>query len=156
MSFKNEKSYVTRFVELSMSSNQSVTSTSATLVNFDTIRGDSGHGVSLVSGGNGTIRLSANKYYYIFGSATMDKDSTSDQYNARWYYSNGSQIPHAEGAFRTYKSYQSGSNRWAQSLHCQLIVNPTADTDYLLKVDDETGSLLKDGTMLFITEMSRQ
>ena len=153
MSYKNEKSYITRFVELSMSSNQSVTSTNATLVGFDTLRGDSGHGVSL---SNGTITLSANRYYYIVGSATMDKDTTTDQYSARWYYTNGSQIPHSEGAFRTYKSYVSGSDRWSQALYCQLIVNPLTDTDYQLKVDNETGSLLRDGTRLFITEMSRQ
>ena len=156
MSYKNEKSYTTRFIELSMSTNQSVSSTNATLVEFDTIRGDNGHGVSLVSGQDGTIRLSANRYYYVVGSATMDKDSTSDQYNTRWYYSNGSQISHAEGAFRTYKSYQSGTQRWGQCLYYQLIVNPTTDTDYQVKVDGETGELLKDGTMLFITEMSKQ
>ena len=86
----------------------------------------------------------------------MDKDSASGQYNTRWYYTNGSQLSHAEGAFRTYRSYQSGTTRWSQSLYCQLIVNPTVDTDYQLKVDNETGSLLEDGTRLFITEMSRQ
>ena len=153
MSYKNEKSYITRFIELSMSSNQSVTSTSATLVEFNTLRGDVGHGVSL---GSGTITLSADRYYYVFGSATMDKDTTTDQYNARWYYTDGSQIPHAEGAFRSYKSYQSGSDRWAQALYCQLIVNPSTNTDYQLKVDNETGILLKDGTRLFIIEMSKQ
>ena len=153
MSFKNEKSYTTRFIELSLSANKSIASTSATLVDFDTIRGDNGHGVSL---SNGTITLSADKYYYIVGSATMDKDSSSDLYNARWYYTNGSQIPHAEGAFRTYRSREVGTQRWGQSLYCQLIVNPSSDTGYQLKVDGETGSLLKDGTMLFITEMSKQ
>ena len=153
MSFKNEKSYTTRFVELSLSANQSVTSTSETLVGFDTLRGDSGHGVSLSSG---TITLSADKYYYVVGSATMDKDSSSDLYNTRWNYTDGSQIPHAEGAFRTYRSREAGTQRWGQSLYCQLIVNPSSDTSYQLKVDGETGSLLKDGTMLFITEMSKQ
>ena len=153
MSFKNEKSYTTRFIELSMSANQEIHSSSATLVEFDAIRGDSGHGVSLSSG---TITLSANKYYYIVGSATMDKDLSGDLYNTRWYYANSSQIPHAEGAFRTYRSRQAGSQRWGQSLYCQLIVNPSNDTSYQLKVDGETGSILKDGTMLFITEMSKQ
>jgi len=156
MSFKNEKSYITRFIELSMSSNQTIVSTSGTLVNFDEIRGDNGHEVSLVSGGNGTIRLKANRYYYIYGSATMDKDSETDQYNIKWYYTNGSQVTNEEGGFATHKSYQSGTTSYSQCLYCQLLVNPSSDTDYQLKVDGETGNLLKDGTMLFITEMSIQ
>ena len=53
----------------------SLTSTTATLVDFDTIRGDTGHGVSLVSGGNGRIRLSGGNHYHIVGSAPMDKDT---------------------------------------------------------------------------------
>ena len=156
MSFKNSKHYITRLVELSLSSNQTISSTSATLVNFDTVRGDSGHGVSLVSGENGRIRLSANRNYYIVGSATMDKDLASDQYSARWYDTSGTELGTSQGAFRTYETTRiAGSKRHFQCLHCQLLVNPTSDTDYDLKVDGETGSLLKDGTMLFVIEMSK-
>mgnify|MGYP003135359556 CR=1 FL=1 len=155
MSFKNEQSYVTRLVELSMSSDQSVSSTSATLVNFNTVRGDSGHGVSLVDGENGRIRLKSNRYYHIVGAVTMDKDSAGDQYSARWYNTSGTELGASQGAFRTFETDRDGTSRDFQCLHCQLVVNPTTDTDYDLKIDGETGSVLKDGTMLFIIEMSK-
>ena len=156
MSYKNSKNYITRLVELSLSSNQTVSSTSATLVNFDTLRGDSGHGVSLVSGESGRIRLSADNYYYVVGAVTMDKDTAGDQYSARWYNTSGTELGTSEGAFRSYETNRVvGTARYFQCLHCQLIVNPTSDTDYDLKVDGETGSILKDGTMLFIIEMSK-
>ena len=156
MSFKNSKHYKTRLVELSLSSNQAISSTSATLVNFDAIRGDSGHGVSLVSGENGRIRLSANNHYYVVGAVTMDKDTAGDQSSARWYNTSGTELEASQGAFRSYETNRVvGTGRYFQCLHCQLIVNPTSDTDYDLKVDGETGSILKDGTMLFIIEMSK-
>lgn len=154
MSYKNSRSYVTRFVELSLSADQSISSTSATLVDFDTIRGDVGHGVSLVSGGNGRIRLSGGRHYHIVGSATLDKDTSGDQYSARWYNTSGTELNAADGAFRTFETKTSGSNKFFQCLHCQLLVSPESDTDYDLKVDGETGSLKNDGTMLFIIEMS--
>lgn len=154
MSFKNTKLYNTRFIEVSLSTDQSITSTSATLVNFDTIRGDTGHGVSLVSAGNGRLRLSGGRFYHIVGSTTIDKDTASDQYSARWYNTSGTELIESEGAFRTFECIVVGSDKFYQCLHCQLVVNPTSDTDYDLKVDGETGTLLQDGTRLFIIEMS--
>lgn len=154
MSYKNSKSYVTRMIELSLSSDQSISSTSETLVDFDTIRGDSGHGVSLVSGGNGRIRLSGGRHYHIVGAASLDKDTAGDPYSTRWYNTSGTELTESEGAFRTFETETSGSNKFYQCLHCQLLVSPTSDTDYDLKVDGETGSLKSDGTMLFIIEMS--
>jgi len=156
MSYKNSKHYKTRLIEVSLSSDQTISSTSETLINFDSIRGDSGHGVSLVSGQNGRIRLSAGKYYHIIGPVSMDKNSTSDQYSVKWWNPDGSQILESDGAFRSYGSHTSGSNKHFQCLHCQLLVNPTSDQDFDLKVDGETGSILKDGTMLFIIEMSKE
>ena len=156
MSFKNSKHYKTRLIEISLSSNQTVSSTSQTLISFDTVRGDAGHGVSLVSGENGRIRLSAGRYYHVVGSIAMDKNSSSDQYYAKWYHPDGSQITYAEGAFRTYKTYTSGNTKYFQCLYCQLLVNPTNDQDFDLKIEDETGTVLKDGTMLFVIEMSKE
>ena len=156
MSYKNSKHYKTRLIEISLSSNQTISSTSKTLINFDTIRGDSGHGVSLVSGQNGRIRLSGGRYYHIVGSISMDKNTTSDQYFVKWWHPDGSQVLYAEGGMRTYKSFYSGSTYYYQCLQCQLSVNPTNDQDFDLKTEEETGSMLKDGTMLFIIEMSKE
>ena len=156
MSYKNSKYYKTRLIEISLSSNQTISSTSETLINFDTIRGDSGHGVSLVSGQNGRIRLSGGKYYYIVGSVSMDKNTTSDQYFVTWKNPDGSQVLYSEGAMRTYKSFYGSGNYYYQCLQCQLTVNPTNDQDFDLKTEEETGTMLKDGTMLFIVEMSKE
>ncbi len=156
MSYKNSKYYKTRLIEISLSSNQTISSTSKTLINFDTIRGDSGHGVSLVSGQNGRIRLSGGRYYHIVGSISMDKNTASDQYFVKWWHPDGSQVIYAEGGMRTYKSFYSGGTYYYQCLQCQLSVNPTNDQDFDLKTEEETGSMLKDGTMLFIIEMSKE
>ena len=155
MSYKNSKRYKTRLIELSLSSDQSITSTSATLVNFNTIRGDNGHGVTLVSGENGRFRLSGGRHYHIVGSAPLDKDTSGDQYSARWYNTSGTELNDSSGAFRTFETYTSGTNKFYQCLHCQLLVSPIIDTSYDLKVDGETGTLKADGTILFIIEMSK-
>ena len=154
MSYKNLTTYVTRFIEVYLSSDQSISSDSATLVDFDTIRGDSGHGVSLVSGGNGRIRLSANNHYYVRGITALDKDSASAPFSARWYDTSGTELTAAAGAFRSHPTYYSGSNDQYESVYNQLIVNPTSDTDYDLKIDGETGTLKSDGSFLIIIEMS--
>ena len=155
MSYNNLTSYVTRFIEIYLSSDQSISSDSATLVDFDTIRGDSGHSVSLVSGGNGRIRLAANKHYYIRGITALDKDSSSSTFSARWYNTSGTQLNESDGAFRSYPTLVSGSNKYIESMYNQLIVNPSINTDYDLKVDGETGTLKSDGTYLQIIEMSK-
>ena len=154
MSYKNTKSYVTRLVELSLSTDQSITSSSATLLDFDTIRGDSGHGVSLVSGGNGRIRLSANNHYYCVGFAALDKDTNTDTYRVKVYNTSGTQLTESQGAFQSYASFVSGVNKHYQCMNFQLLVNPTTDTDYDFKTDGETGTMKADGTSIFIIEMS--
>jgi len=155
MSYKNLTPYVTRVVEVYLSSDQSITSNNATLVNFDSIRGDSGHGVSLVSGGNGRIRLSGDNHYYIRGITALDKDSSSAFFYARWYNTSGTQLNESDGAFKSYPTLTWAGLNYIESMYNQLIVNPTSDTDYDLKIDGETGSLKADGTFLQIIEMSK-
>ena len=155
MSYNNTTSYVTRFVEIYLASDQSISSDSATLVNFSNIRGDSGHSVSLVSGGNGRIRLSENNHYYIRGITALDKDSSSSTFSARWYNTSGTQLNESDGAFKSYPTLVSGGNKYIESMFNQLIVNPSVNTDYDLKIDGETGILKSDGTYLQIIEMSK-
>ena len=63
MSYLTHSDYTPRFIEISLSADQAISAATATTVDFDTIRGDTGHGVSLVSGGNGRIRFSADRHY---------------------------------------------------------------------------------------------
>jgi len=156
MSYKNLTPDITRFVEIYLSADQSISSSSATLVNFDSIRGDSGHSVSIVGGGNGRIRLAANNHYYIRGITALDKDSSTAFFSARWYNTSGTQLNESDGAFRSYPTLvYAGANKFTESMYNQLIVNPTSDTDYDLKIDGETGTLKADGTFLQIIEMSK-
>lgn len=154
MSYKNLEPYVTRMIRVTLSSDQSITSTSATLVDFDTIAGDTGYKMSLVSGGNGRIRLKGGSYYHIVGITALDKDSASDVFSARWYNTSGTELGQSDGAFRSNITGVSGGNYYYESHFCQLVVNPSSDTDYDLKIDGETGTLKTFGTYLHIIEMS--
>ena len=155
MSYKNTKTYVTRMIRVSMSADQSISSSTATLLGFDTISGDTGHGVSLVSGGNGRIQLSANRSYYCVGFSALDKDTSSDNYRVKIYNTSGTQLTEAEGAFQSFASFQSGSSYHWQCMNYQLLVSPTSDTDYDFKTNGETGTMKADGTAIFIIEMSK-
>ena len=154
MSYKNLEPYVTRMIRVSLSSDQTISSTSATLVDFDTIAGDSGYKMSLISGGNGRIRLAGGSFYFIVGITALDKDTSSDMFYARWYNTSGTELGQSDGAFRSNRTGQAGSNYLYESHFCQLVVNPTSDTDYDLKIDGETGTLKTFGTYLHIIEMS--
>jgi len=154
MSYRNVKSYVTRFIEAYLSADQSISVSTAVLVDFDSIRGDSGYKMSLVSGGNGRIRLKGGSHYYIRGITALDKDAAASPFSARWYNTSGTELGASDGAFRSHPTYFDGSNDDYESVYNQLIVNPTSDTDYDLKIDGETGTLKSDGTFLLIIEMS--
>jgi len=154
MSYKNTKTYVTRMIQISMSADQSISASTATLLDFDTIAGDTGHGVSLVSGGNGRIRLSANNHYYCVGFAALDKDTNTDTYRVKVYNTSGTQLTESDGAFQSFASFVSGVDKHYQCMNFQLLVSPTSNTDYDFKTDGETGTMLADGTSIFIIEMS--
>ena len=148
MSYKNLEPYVTRMIRVSLSSDQTISSTSATLVDFDTIAGDSGYKMSLISGGNGRIRLAGGSFYFIVGITALDASRYC------WYNTSGTELGQSDGAFRSNRTGQAGSNYLYESHFCQLVVNPTSDTDYDLKIDGETGTLKTFGTYLHIIEMS--
>jgi hypothetical protein len=150
MSYLTHSSYTPRFIELSLSADQSISSASDTTVDFDTIRGDAGHGVSLVAGGNGRIRFSADRHYWCFGTAAIDRDSDTTNYDASFFNTSGTELTAEQGNFKS--SCAQGNN--AESRSSQLVFNPTSQTDYDFKVTGETGTLKSDGSHLIIIEMS--
>jgi len=150
MSYLTHSSYTPRFIEIYLSSDQSISADTATLVNFDTIRGDAGHGVSLVGGGNGRIRFSADRHYWCFGTIAIDRDSETTNYDTSFFKTDGTQLTAEEGNFTA--SLAKGN--FAESRICQLVFSPTSQTDYDLKVTGETGTLASDGSNLIIIEMS--
>jgi hypothetical protein len=150
MSYLTHSSYTPRFIELSLSADQTISSASDTTVDFDTIRGDAGHGVSLVAGGNGRIRFAADRHYWCFGTAAINRDSNSTNYNTSFFATSGTELTESQGNFKS--SLPIGTS--AESRITQLVFNPTSQTDYDLKVTGETGTLKSDGSYFFIIEMS--
>ena len=150
MSYLTHSSYTPRFIEIYLSSDQSITADTATLINLDTIRGDSNHGVSLVSGGNGRIRFEANRHYWCFGTVAIERDDNTTNYDTSFFKTDGTELTAEEGNFKSSCAHANN----AESRICQLVFNPTSQTDYDLKVTGETGTVASDGTHLIIIEMS--
>ena len=71
MYFKNTKSYITRFIQITLSSDQTISSDSATLVEFASISGDSGYKMSLNSGTTGRIDFKGGSQYYVIGTTSL-------------------------------------------------------------------------------------
>lgn len=149
MTYKATNTFTTSFAELTLSADQTVTSAS-TLVDFDTIRKDSGSGVSLVSGGNGRIRLTGGRSYWIQGCIAIDRTSTGDDYTGKWYNTSGTELTEADGACDS----ETPRALKTDSRVCQLLVNPASDTDYDLKCEGAAGDVLTNGTQLIIMEFS--
>lgn len=147
MTYLVTSTYSAKFVQLSLSADQTVT-TSSTLVDFDTITGDTGYQCSLVSGGNGRFRLKGGKRYFIFGTVAVDRTSITTPYSVKWYDTGGTEITESSGACDA----RTSENQVTESTVCQLIVEPTSDTDYDLKVESSAGDVKADGTYLMIME----
>jgi len=141
--------FKTYFSEITLSSDQTVTS-SATLVDFDTIRKDTGSSVSLVSGGNGRIRLGGGRSYWIQGCIAIDRNSTGDDYSGKWYNTAGAELVEADGACDS----KTPRSLLTDSRVCQLLVNPSVDTDYDLRSEGAAGDIKSDGTSLVILEFA--
>jgi len=148
MTYKATNVFTTKFIELSLSADQTVT-TSSTLVNFDTIT-PSGSGVSLVSGGSGRIRFTGGKSYFLHGCVAIDRTSTSAVYTAKWYNTSGVEQVEASGACNS----ETADALTTESRVCQLLINPSSDVDYDLKVEGAAGDIKADGTNLIIMEFS--
>lgn len=149
MTYLATNTFTTYISELSLSADQTVTS-SSTLIDFDTIRKDSGSTVSLVSGGNGRIRLGGGRSYWIQGCIAIDRDSTADDYSGKWYNTSGTELTESDGACDS----ETPRGLITDSRVCQLLVTPSTDTDYDLKAEGAAGDVLSSGTNLVILEFA--
>jgi hypothetical protein len=147
MSYLITSTYDSKFIQLSLSADQTVT-TASTLVDFDTIVGDAGYECSLVAGGSGRFRLKGGKRYFIFGTVAIDRTSITASYSIKWYNNAGVELTEAAGACDA----RTSANQLTESMLCQLIVEPSSDTDYDLKVQSAAGDIKADGTYLMIME----
>jgi len=147
MSYKNYSAYTPRFVQLTLSADQTITGTSATIVEFDTIAGDSGHGVSISSN---LITLSANKHYWGFGVVAIERDSVTDSHFAEFYNSSNVELTESSGYF---SSVLPGDADF-DSRVIQISVSTTASTSFYIKSRAATGDIKSDNTHFILIEMS--
>ena len=100
MSYLTYQSFTARFIQVTMASDQNGVADTSTTVQFDTVTGDSGHGVSISTN---LISLQPNKHYWGFGCVVMDRNSTNDDQKVRFFESDGTtQLLPADGFFESF------------------------------------------------------
>mgnify|MGYP003131868657 CR=1 FL=1 len=147
MSYKNYSAYTARFIQLTLSSDQTITGTSVTTVNFDTITGDSGHGVSVSSN---LITLSANKHYWGFGVVVINRNNTTDSHLTEFYNSSNIELTESDGFF----SATVPATNDFDSRVFQISISPSSSTSFYIKSKSAAGNIQSAGTHFILIEMS--
>lgn len=140
-----------RMVELTMSADQAVSTTAATAVAFDTLRGDAGHGVGLSSS---AVTLTAGRDYMIqaMGAITI---SSAGAVTWRWYNTaTSSYLTAAQGAGDGSHSatYALSVQDQSESMLATLTLCPSVDTTLEFHVAGKTGTLRSSGSRMVILE----
>ena len=140
-------SFTPKVVYLTMSADQNSISDSATTVQFDTVTGDSGHGVSISSN---LVTLTGGRYYWGFGCVVINRSSTSDSQYVKFYDSSNNLLSVANGYFDS----ELPGNEDSDSRVFQLSVAPSSNESFYIKTNGADGNVLSDGTHLILIEMS--
>ena len=148
MSYLTYQSYTARFIQITMSSDQTGIADTSTTVEFDTITADSGHGVSISSN---LITLAANKHYWGFGCVVMTRTSNLDSQRVKFFESDGTtELDPADGFFKSELPADDNTD----SRVFQFSVSPTSDLSFYVKTQDADGDIESDGSHIMIIEMS--
>ena len=148
MSYLTYESFTARFIQVTMSSDQDGIADTSTTVLFDTVTGDSGHGVSISSN---LISLSPNRHYWGFGCVVIDRTSTNDSQIVRFFESAGpTQLLPASGFFESLLP----SDDDTDSRVFQFSVSPSSTQSFYIKTKSADGDIQSDGTHIIIIEMS--
>ena len=140
-------SFTPKVVYLTMSADQNSISDSATTVQFDTVTGDSGHGVSISSN---LVTLTGGRHYWGFGCVVINRSSTSDSQYTNFYDSSNNLLSVANGYFES--ELPGGGS--SDSRVFQLSVSPSVDESFYIKTENADGNVLSDGTHFILIEMS--
>ena len=140
-------SFTPRVVYLTMSADQNNISDSDTTVQFDTIAGDNGHGVSI---SNNLITLTGGRHYWGFGCVVINRSSTSDSQYTKFYDSSNNLLLPADGYFDS--ELPGGHN--SDSRVIQLSISPSSNESFYIKTSGADGNILSDGTHFILIEMS--
>ena len=114
-------SFTHKVVYLTMSSDQNSISDSATTVQFDTVTGDSGHGVSISSN---LITLTGGRHYWGFGCVVINRSSTSDSQYTKFYDSSNN--------FEAISSPKNTSSRSALGTSIPIVSLPSMTSTILI------------------------
>ena len=148
MSYLTYQSYTARFIQITMSSDQTGIADTSTTVEFDTITADSGHSVSISSN---LITLAANKHYWGFGCVVMTRTSNTDSQRVKFFESDGTtELEPADGFFKSELPADDNTD----SRVFQFSVSPTSDLSFYVKTQDADGDIESDGSHIMIIEMS--
>ncbi len=148
MSYLIYQSYTARFMQITMSSDQTGIADTSTTVEFDTITADSGHSVSISSN---LITLAANKHYWGFGCVVMTRTSNTDSQRVKFFESDGTtELEPADGFFKSELPADDNTD----SRVFQFSVSPTSDLSFYVKTQDADGDIESDGSHIMIIEMS--
>jgi len=143
---------VMRFIEVTMSADQTLSSSSATAIDFDTIRGSTGYGVSLPS--TGTIRLKGGREYTLQAQGAVSI-SSAGPLTFKWYDVTGAtNMSAADGAgdgVHTATDSVSTQDK-SDSTMGVLAIAPTADFDVQYRVEGKTGTVRADSSRIIIME----
>ena len=140
-------SFTSRVVYLTMSADQNNIDDSATTVQFDTVTGDSGHGVSISSN---LITLTGGRHYWGFGCVVIDRSSTSDAQYVKFYDSSNNLLLPSNGYFES--ELPTGVN--SDSRVIQLSVSTSSNESFYIKTQNADGNIISDGTHFILIEMS--
>ena len=148
MTYLTYNSHEARFVQITMSSDQTGIADTSTTVQFDTITGDSGHGVSISSN---LITLQADRHYWGFGVVVMTRTNTSDPQRVKFFESDGTtELEPIDGFFDSELPNLYNTD----SRVIQFSVSPTSDLSFYVKTQDADGDIESDGSHIMIIEMS--
>lgn len=141
-----------RFIEVVMASDQTLSTTSATAIDFSTIRGTSGHGVTIPS--TGTIRLKGGREYILQAQGAVSI-SSAGPLTFKWYDVTGAtNMTAADGAgdgvhTATYAVIQEDQSDSTMGV---LALAPSSDFDIQYRVEGKTGTVRSDGSRIIIME----
>ena len=148
MSYLLYESFNARFVQITMSADQTGIADTSTTVEYDTITADAGHGVSISSN---LISLEPHKHYWGFGCVVMTRTSNLDSQRVKFFESDGTTELNPEDGF--FKS-ELPSDDNTDSRVFQFSVSPSSTLSFYVKTQDADGDIESDGTHIIIIEMS--
>tara|TARA_Y100000592_G_scaffold38385_1_gene60810 strand:+ start:35061 stop:35507 length:447 start_codon:yes stop_codon:yes gene_type:complete len=140
-------SFTPKVVYLTMSADQNSISNSATTVQFDTVTGDSGHGISISSN---LITLTGGRHYWGFGCVVIDRSTVTDSQYTKFYDSSNNLLSPSSGYFES--ELPGGAS--SDSRVFQLSVSPSSNESFYIKTENADGDILSDGTHFILIEMS--